>query len=66
MKTDKIDEIMTFAGKVEPHQKIREVVRVGGVDMFEPCTDPNVTTLVSEYDSWDDVPENRRKDYEKQ
>jgi len=63
MKTDKIDKIMSFAGKVEPHQKIREVVRINGVDMFEPCNDPNVTTLVLEYDSWDDVPESRKVSY---
>ena len=59
-KDNQINTLLAIAGKENNCQRIREVVRVNGVDMFEPCDDPNVITLVLNYDDEKSVPENRK------
>ena len=59
-KDNRINTLLSIAGKENNCQRIREVVRVNGVDMFEPYDDPNVITLVLNYDDEKSVPESRK------
>ena len=59
-KSSNVNYLLNVAGRGEIRQRIREVVRVNGVDRFKPCDDPNVITLVRVYDDEDAMPESRK------
>ena len=52
-KDRNIIKILAISGKYRELQTVREVNKIDGVNCYDPVDDPNVETIVKEYDTYD-------------